>query len=99
MRNPNRLYNIYNYLMNIHMQYYPDLRIGQFFELIKDRIYKSYRQNIFYIEDEDLFNKIQKYIDSEFISTAVLINEYDNEIDIPISTEGLKECNYKETIT
>ena len=98
MRNPNRLYNTYNYLMYVHMQYFPDLRLGQFFELIKDRIYKSYRQDLFYIEDEDLLNKIQKFIDSEFMIKAVPINEYDNGIDCPISTEGLKEYNYQQTI-
>ena len=77
------------------MQYFPDLRLGQFFELIKDRIYKSYRQDLFYIEDEDLLNKIQKFIDSEFMIKVVPINEYDNDIDCPISIEGLKEYNYK----
>lgn len=95
MRDPNRLYPIYAYLMNIHMRHFPDLRIGQFFELIRNQMYKSYRQDIFYIEDDDLLNKIQKYINSEFMIKEVPINEYDNEIDYPISTEGLKEYNYK----
>ena len=73
MRNPNRLYNVYNYLMDIHMNYYPDLRLGQFFEFIKKKIYDEYRQDIFYLEDEELLNKIKKFIDRELIVRATPI--------------------------
>lgn len=87
MRNPNRLYNVYNYLMDIHMNYYPDLRIGQFFEFIKKKIYDEYRQDIFYFEDEDLLNKIKKFIERECSITKITdINSMEDDINQGISS-------------
>ena len=87
MRNPNRLYNVYNYLMDIHMNYYPDLRLGQFFEFIKKKIYDEYRQDIFYLEDEELLNKIKKFIEREYSITKITdVNSIEDEINQGISS-------------
>lgn len=87
MRNPNRLYNVYNYLMDIHMNYYPDLRLGQFFEFIKKKIYDEYRQDIFYLEDEELLNKIKKFIEREYSITKITdVNSMEDDINQGISS-------------
>lgn len=87
MRNPNRLYNVYNYLMDMHMNYYPDLRIGQFFEFIKKKIYDEYRQDIFYLEDEELLNKIKKFIERECsIAKIADVNSMEDDINQGISS-------------
>ena len=87
MRNPNRLYNVYNYLMDIQMNYNPELRIGQFFEFIKKKIYDEYRQVIFYLEDEELLNKIKKFIEREYSITKITdVNSIEDEINQGISS-------------
>lgn len=60
MRDPKRLLPLYTYLSEIHEKNFPDIRIGQFLKNLVD----WYGRDIFYIEDDKLYDIVPKYLDS-----------------------------------
>jgi hypothetical protein len=58
MRDPNRLDGLYDYLMKIHKANFPDWR---FFQFIMNFI-SWYGADPFYMEDEKIYEKIDKFI-------------------------------------
>lgn len=60
MRDPARLLPLYSYLAKIHEEHFPDLRIGQFLKNVSD----WYGADIFYIEDDRLYELIPRYLKS-----------------------------------
>ena len=61
MRNPNRLYNFYENLRDIHMAYFPDWRFGQFISNFVDWCYTTYRKDIFFVEDDKMSELFKEY--------------------------------------
>jgi len=59
MRDPNRLYKFYAELQRIHIQYFPDLRFGQFMvNFLK-------RTDPFYWEEDEFIERLRKYVGEE----------------------------------
>ena len=63
MREPNRLYKFYTQLRDIHL-IYPDLRMGQFLNIIFSYIEKEKKKDVFQIED----NEFMKYVNDWYKS-------------------------------
>ena len=63
MRDPNRLYDFYENLRNIHMTYFPDWRFGQFIYNFENWYLHSYQTDIFYIEDDKMIEVFKEYLD------------------------------------
>lgn len=61
MRDPNRIHNLLN-LLKTGWAKVPDLRLGQIFENIKRY---SGKQDLFYVEDDELEQLIKDYFDLE----------------------------------
>jgi uncharacterized protein YihD (DUF1040 family) len=61
MRDPNRIYSILR-LLETAWALNPDLRLGQIFEILKSY---SGKEDLFYIEDEDLGQLIKEYFNLE----------------------------------
>lgn len=74
MREPNRLYKFYAQLRDIHL-IYPDLRMGQFFNIIFSYIEKEKKKDVFQIED----NEFIKYVNDWYKSRIT---------DLTYRTEG-----------
>lgn len=66
MRNPNRLDNFYITLRNIHKEYFPDWRFGQF-------IYNflSWYGDPFFLEESAFIKEVEKFV-KEVIPNAEL---------------------------
>ena len=62
MRDPNRLYDFYENLRNIHMTYFPDWRFGQFIYNFQNWYLLSHKKDVFYIEDDKMMKTIREYI-------------------------------------
>ena len=59
MRDPNRLYNFYDELRCLHMNYAPDWRFSQL-------MYNVFgNDDIFYLEEEYVLRRIKKYFGEE----------------------------------
>lgn len=62
MRDPNRLYDFYENLRNIHMTYFPDWRFGQFIYNFENWYLHSYQKDIFFIEDDKMSELFKEYL-------------------------------------
>ena len=60
MRNSNRLYNFYEELRRIHMQYVPDWRFGQFMSNVLGEM-QSEGIDCFFPEEDEMLKFIKKY--------------------------------------
>ena len=60
MRDPNRLYKVYNELMRIHMENFPDWRFGQLIENFKE--WSGCTDGIFYVEDDELLDWMNEFV-------------------------------------
>lgn len=58
-RDPNRLYDFYDELRRIHMEYVPDWRFGQ----LMYNIFGT--EDIFYYEEDKALKRIKKYFGEE----------------------------------
>ena len=63
MRDPNKLYDFYENLRNIHMTYFPDWRFGQLILNFSGWYYNKYKKDIFYIEDDKMSELFTEYLD------------------------------------
>ena len=63
MRDINRLDNFYDNLKNIHKNYIPDWRFGQFIINFMSWYYDKYKTDIFYVEEEIILKYINDFID------------------------------------
>lgn len=63
MRDPNRLYSVYNSIRTLHQEAFPDWRFTQFIDNFRSWLYTNKKiEDWWYIEDD----KIIKYF-SEFV--------------------------------
>lgn len=60
MRDPNRLYNFYDRLREVHITKFPDLRFGQFMMCVLRDMHSGGRDP-FYVEDEEMIEYIRGY--------------------------------------
>lgn len=60
-RNPNRLYDFYRELQEIHITYFPDIRFGQLFCNIQAKYYEEKKGDIFYVEEDKMIRYIREY--------------------------------------
>ena len=57
MRDPNRLYDFYDQIREMHMKYAPDLRFAQMiFNVFGDT-------DIFYLEEEDVIKAVKEHFE------------------------------------
>lgn len=61
MRDPNRLYQLYEELMEEHLKI-PDLRFGQFIMNFQSWFYQKYKRDVFYIEDYNIISYIKEFV-------------------------------------
>ena len=53
MRDPNRLYNFYDEVIRLHMEYLPHMRVGEFWWNFK--MWCSLKEpDLFYVEDDQI---------------------------------------------
>ena len=64
MRDVNRLYGFYNTLMNLHMENFPDWRVGQFISNFEGWLLHNKKiDDIFYIEDDAMLDYINEFVE------------------------------------
>ena len=63
MRDANRLDSFYDNLKNIHKNYIPDWRFGQFIMNFMSWYYTKYKRDCFYIEEDKMIKYIEEFID------------------------------------
>jgi len=61
MRDPNRLYSLYDRLRTVHMEQFPDWRFGQFIFNFLD----WYKKDPFYIEDDKFLELLDRFVNGE----------------------------------
>lgn len=61
MRNPNRLYDFYDQLIQIHKQSFPDLRFGQLMCNFFSWLQSSKERDCFYIEENEMIEYLKEY--------------------------------------
>lgn len=61
MRNPNRLYDFYRELQEIHIMHFPDIRFGQLISNITFWLETEKKVDIFYLEEIPMMNFIREY--------------------------------------
>lgn len=62
MRDPNRLYEFYIKMMQLHMEYMSDLRFGQFMMCFMDWYKKEYKEDVFYLEEKEFYKRLRDYV-------------------------------------
>ena len=61
MRDPNRLYVFYEEFRRIHMEYFNDLRFGQFIDNLRYWLSDKKGVDIFWPEETALLNYLREY--------------------------------------
>lgn len=61
MRDPNRLYFLYDRLRTVHMEQFPDWRFGQFIFNFLD----WYKKDLFYLEDDKFLELLDRFVKGE----------------------------------
>ena len=61
MRNPNRLDEFYNELTEIHKQYFPDWRFGQFMYNFISWMQSEKQKDVFFPEEDKMIEYIKEY--------------------------------------
>lgn len=65
MRDVNRLYGFYNTLMNLHMEIFPDWRVGQLISNFEEWLLNNKGiDNIFYIKDDSLLEYVNEFVEA-----------------------------------
>lgn len=59
MRDPNRLDELYRYLLLVHKNHFPDWRFGQFMCNLE----RWYGKDIFYTEDSMFYSLVTKFVE------------------------------------
>ena len=54
MRNPDRLDNFYDEMKELHKKHFPDWRFGQLMSNFFGWVYKTYKMDIFFPEDDKM---------------------------------------------
>ena len=62
MRNPDRLYKFYDELRLYHMQYFPELRFGQFIADFDVWLRGEKNTGFYYIEEEEILRYMIDFI-------------------------------------
>ena len=58
MRDPNRLYNFYDEVIRLHMEYLPHMRVGEFWCSLKE-------PDLFYVEDDQILEYMEEFCKEE----------------------------------
>ena len=61
MRDPNRLYSIYNQLITIHIDKFPDLRFRQMIYNFSEWLKHEKGIDVFYLEENDFIKYFKEY--------------------------------------
>ena len=61
MRNPNRLYNFYDEMRNIHMKSFPDWRFGQLMSNFFGWLMSEKKKDLFFPEEDDMIEYFREY--------------------------------------
>lgn len=61
MRNPNRLYNFYRELQEIHITYFPDWRFGQLMSNFFGWLASEMKEDPFFPEEGEMIKHIREY--------------------------------------
>lgn len=61
MRNPNRLYEFYDRLRDIHMINVPDWRFGQLMSNFLTWVYNTKNTDIFFPEEDKMIQLLEEY--------------------------------------
>ena len=62
MRNPDRLYGVYNKIEQLHREKLPDWRIGQLFENFTIWHQQKVGQDLFYLEEDAFLERLEDFI-------------------------------------
>lgn len=63
MRNPNRLYDFYDKLRDIHMEHFPDWRFGQFMTNFLKTCQRGAYSDPFYWEEDRFLEEVNKFVE------------------------------------
>ena len=61
MRDPNRLYDFYRQLQEIHITYFPDWRFGQFCSNFFSWLVSEKKVDLFFPEEEQMIKYIREF--------------------------------------
>ena len=61
MRDPNRLYDFYRQLQEIHIIYFPDWRFGQFCSNFFEWLVSEKKVDLFFPEEEQMIKYIREF--------------------------------------
>lgn len=61
MRNPNRLYNFYNEVTRLHMTYFPDWRVGQFWMNFLGWVQNEKKLDLFFPEESEMITYLKEF--------------------------------------
>lgn len=61
MRNPNRLYDFYKQLQEIHITYFPDWRFGQLCSNFFSWFATEKKRDLFFLEEDEMIDHIKEY--------------------------------------
>ena len=61
MRNPNRLYDFYDEMRDIHMKSFPDWRFGQLMSNFFGWLMSEKKKDLFFPEEEDMIEYFREY--------------------------------------
>ena len=64
MRNPNRLYDFYDEMRDIHMKSFPDWRFGQLMSNFFGWLMSEKKKDLFFPEEEDMIEYFREYANS-----------------------------------
>lgn len=77
MRDADRLDPLYEYLKEVHKQNFPDWRFWQFIVNFQ----RWYGMDPFYIEDENVYKKMDKFISAMKVHDKFISNKIEKTID------------------
>lgn len=65
MRNPNRLYDFYDEMRDIHMKSFPDWRFGQLMSNFFGWLMSEKKRDLFFPEEEDMIEYFREFANGE----------------------------------
>lgn len=63
MRNPNKLYDFYDKLRDIHIEYFPDWRFGQFMTNFLKTCQRCTNSDQFFWEEDSFLKEVNKFVE------------------------------------
>lgn len=65
MRDPNGLYNFYNEVTRLHITYFPDWRVGQFWMNFLSWVENEKKRYPFFVEESEMLTYLREYCGEE----------------------------------